>query len=96
MDQDGAHFACKKGFFLFKDFYIHLLNNHLRVSIFSTQKLYYVVDVINIMLYFGSCFSIANELYIFVQKKVLVALEDAGVFTSGGLVKDKVITVQNS
>lgn len=26
----------------------------------------------------------------FVQKKVLRALEDAGVFTSGGLVKDKV------
>lgn len=25
------------------------------------------------------------------QKKVLLALEDAGVFTSGGLVKDKVI-----
>lgn len=24
------------------------------------------------------------------QKKVLLALEDAGVFTSGGLVKDKV------
>lgn len=27
---------------------------------------------------------------IFLQKRVLVALEDAGVFTSGGLVKDKV------
>lgn len=26
------------------------------------------------------------------QKKVLLALEDAGIFTSGGLVKDKVIT----
>lgn len=30
----------------------------------------------------------ANKL--FVQKRVLLALEDAGVFTSGGLVKDKV------
>ena len=27
------------------------------------------------------------------QKKVILALEDAGVFTSGGLVKDKVINV---
>jgi len=26
----------------------------------------------------------------FLQKRVLVALEEAGVFTSGGLVKDKV------
>lgn len=26
----------------------------------------------------------------FVQKKVLLALEDAGIFTSGGLAKDKV------
>lgn len=24
------------------------------------------------------------------QKKVLVALEDAGIFTSGGIIKDKV------
>lgn len=28
---------------------------------------------------------------IFVQKRVILALEDAGVFTSGGLVKDKVL-----
>ena len=27
------------------------------------------------------------------QKKVILALEDAGFFTSGGLVKDKVINV---
>lgn len=31
--------------------------------------------------------------YTFMQKKVLSALEDAGLFTSGGLVKDKVINV---
>ncbi|KAK6141163.1 hypothetical protein DH2020_025081 [Rehmannia glutinosa] len=34
---------------------------------------------------------ITNWLDEFVQKKVLTALEDAGVFTSGGLVKDKVL-----
>lgn len=31
--------------------------------------------------------------FISLQKKVLVALEDAGVFTSGGLIKDKVKAV---
>jgi len=30
---------------------------------------------------------------LFLQKRVLVALEEAGVFTSGGLVKDKVCHV---
>ena len=28
--------------------------------------------------------------FIILQKKVLAALEDAGIFTSGGLIKDKV------
>lgn len=28
--------------------------------------------------------------FILLQKKVLAALEDAGIFTSGGLIKDKV------
>jgi len=32
------------------------------------------------------------EMYEYLQKKVLLALEDAGVFTSGGIVKDKVTT----
>ena len=30
---------------------------------------------------------------LFMQKRVLLALEDAGVFTSGGLVKDKVLNL---
>lgn len=32
----------------------------------------------------------------YLQKKVLLALEDAGVFTSGGMVKDKVTTSHSS
>lgn len=31
--------------------------------------------------------------FILLQKKVLAALEDAGIFTSGGLIKDKVKVV---
>lgn len=38
-------------------------------------------------------FRLMDKYYTFMQKKVLSALEDAGVFTSGGLVKDKVINV---
>lgn len=34
---------------------------------------------------------ITNRLDDFLQKRILTALEDAGVFTSGGLVKDKVM-----
>lgn len=37
------------------------------------------------------CFKITHWLNKFLQKKVLSALEEAGVFTSGGLVKDKVV-----
>lgn len=31
-------------------------------------------------------------MYKYLQRNVLLALEDAGVFTSGGMVKDKVTT----
>lgn len=40
------------------------------------------------LLFYLKITSILNK---FVQKKVLLALEDAGIFTSGGLVKDKVM-----
>ncbi|KAL3615266.1 peroxisome assembly protein 22 [Castilleja foliolosa] len=41
--------------------------------------------------YMCNCFEITNILDEIVQKKIIMALEDAGVFTSGGLVKDKVL-----
>lgn len=42
--------------------------------------------VVNIRFYYH----LRNDIASCFQKKVLLALEDAGVFTSGGLVKEKV------
>lgn len=57
----------------------------------EVQHLLFLCAVCFTSLLSWSCFKVSNMSNISVQKKVLAALEDAGVFTSGGLVKDKVM-----
>lgn len=73
---------------------------HIRLQIFKVIYKFYTLQLHNgeclmqlampmVCSVYGLVMLLFNW-FILLQKKVLAALEDAGIFTSGGLIKDKV------